>query len=195
MKKLITNYIDRLKTTLDNLDKNEIERFINELLKARDNGKNIFIMGNGGSASTASHFVCDFNKGMSYKQDKKFKFHCLNDNIATMLAYANDVSYDDVFVEQLKNFMEEGDLVIGISGSGNSKNVIKAIDYANQNGGVSIGLTGYDGGLLKKLAKYSVNANIKDMQISEDVHMMLGHMIYYIHMELNEKMEMELTCD
>lgn len=178
----INNYIDNLKLCLDNLDRAEINMFINLLIQARDEGRSIYIMGNGGSASSASHFCCDFNKGMSYKQDKKFKMLCLNDNVATMLAYANDVNYDDVFVEQLKNFLNKGDIVIGISGSGNSKNVLRAIEYANSNGGISIGLTGYNGGILKQIAKYSVNAKIDDMQISEDIHMMLCHMTYSILM-------------
>ena len=146
MEKSINNYFDRLKSAIDKLDRRELSTFINTLLTARDNDKHIYIMGNGGSASTASHFVCDFNKGMSYKQDKKFKMICLNDNVATMLAYSNDVGYDDVFVEQLKNFLQKGDVVIGISGSGNSKNILKAIEYANSHGAITVGLTGYDGG-------------------------------------------------
>ena len=182
MKEKINNYLDRLKTTLDNLSRDEIENFINVLNDAREQGKTIFIMGNGGSAATASHFVCDFNKGASYMHDdkKRFKFICLNDNDASMMAYANDVSYDDVFVEQLKNYFNKGDIVIGISGSGNSKNVIKAIEYANQNGGITVGLTGYNGGKLKQLAKHSVNTNIDDMQITEDIHMIFDHMILKI---------------
>ena len=182
MKEKINNYLNRLKNTLDNLSRDEIENFINVLNAAREQGKNIFIMGNGGSAATASHYVCDFNKGASYMHDdkKRFKFICLNDNVASMMAYANDVSYDDVFVEPLKNYFNKGDVVIGISGSGNSKNVIKAIEYANQNGGITVGLTGYNGGKLKQIAKYSVNTNIDDMQISEDIHMIFDHMIIKI---------------
>ena len=105
------NYFSELKSVIDNLDRNEIETFINVMLNARNNGKNIYIMGNGGSGATASHFCCDFNKGMSYTKDKKFKMICLNDNVSTMLAYSNDVGYDFVFVEQLKNFVKEGDIV------------------------------------------------------------------------------------
>lgn len=182
MKELINGYFEKLKSTIDNLDRNEIEQFVKMLNTARENGNQIFIMGNGGSASTASHFCCDFNKGASYgfNDKKRFKFICLNDNIATMMAYSNDVSYDDVFVEQLKNFLQKNDVVIGISGSGNSKNVIKAIEYANASGAVTAGLTGYTGGKLKELAKYSVNANINDMQVSEDIHMILCHMIMQI---------------
>ena len=175
-------YFSRLKECIDNLDRNEVDEFINVMLKARDRGSHIYTMGNGGSAATASHFCCDFNKGMSYKQDKKFRLICLNDNIPTMMAYANDVSYENVFVEQLKNFLRADDVVIGISGSGNSKNIINAIDWANKNGGITVGLTGFGGGKLKQIAKHSVNTNIEDMQITEDVHMMLCNMIYSIMM-------------
>lgn len=182
MKNSIDKYFDRLKSAIDALDRQELDYFIQILLKARDNDKHIYIMGNGGSAATASHFVCDFNKGMSYQQDKKFKMICLNDNVATMLAYSNDVGYEDVFVEQLRNFLKKDDVVIGISGSGNSKNILKAVNYANSVGAVTIGLTGFNGGELKKKASMSVNANIDDMQISEDIHMMICHMIYNILM-------------
>ena len=172
----IEDYLAKLKQTIDNLDKTEINTFINMLIKARDESRTIFIMGNGGSASTASHFCCDFNKGASYGYGKRFRFICLNDNTATMMAYSNDVAYEDALVEQLKNFFEPGDYVIGISGSGNSKNVIKAIEYANENGGVSIGLTGYQGGKLKRICHHSVNMNVDYMQISEDLHMMMDHL-------------------
>lgn len=189
----INGYLTSLQACIDNLDRAEIESFMKVLLSARDNGKHIFIMGNGGSASTASHFCCDFNKGMSYQQDKKFKMICLNDNVATMLAYANDVSYENVFVEQLKNFLQEGDVVIGISGSGNSKNVLRAIEYANMKGAITVGLTGYNGGILKQIAKCSVNANVNDMQISEDIHMMLCHLIYN-NVSQMLKEEKEVVC-
>ncbi len=195
MKSYINNYFDLLKTTIDNLDRVELETFINLLLSARDRGNHIYIMGNGGSAATASHFCCDFNKGMSYQQDKKFRMICLNDNVATMLAYSNDVSYDDVFVEQLKNFLNEGDVVIAISGSGNSKNVLKAIEYANANGGISVGITGYTGGILKQISKYSVNANVDNMQITEDIHMMICHMIYHILMNDKYESKKEIVCN
>ena len=108
-------------------------------------------------------------------QDKKFKFICLNDNIPSLMAYANDLSFEDIFVEQLKNFYQKGDIVIGISGSGNSMNVLKAIDYANENGGVTVGLTGYSGGKLIEMAQHNVHIPIDDMQIVEDLHMVLDH--------------------
>lgn len=185
----IAAYLLKLQETIKRLDQKEINQFINLLIRARDTNKNIFIMGNGGSASTASHYCCDFNKGASYQlPTKRFKFICLNDNIPTMMAYSNDVSYEDVFVEQLKNFFNPKDYVIGISGSGNSKNVLKAIEYANANQGVTIGITGYNGGKLKQIAKYSVNMNVNDMQISEDLHMMLDHLsMSVINKQLAEK--------
>lgn len=174
----INGYLDCIKACIDNLDRNEIDNFIKLLLSARDKKKHIFVMGNGGSAATASHFCCDFNKGMSYLKEDKFRMICLNDNVSTMLAYANDISYDNIFVEQLKNFLDEGDVVIGISGSGNSKNILNAIDYANANGGITVGLTGFNGGILKQIARYSVNTAVDDMQVTEDVHMMICHLIY-----------------
>jgi len=188
MKKLIEEYLEKVKTTIDNLDRNEVGTFIQLLLKARDDDNTIFVMGNGGSGSTASHFMCDIAKSASLGKAKRFKVICLNDNNAIMMAYSNDMSYEDIFIEQLKNLFKKGDLVIGFSGSGNSKNVLKAIDYANKNGGVSVGVTGHSGGMLKKLAKYSVNANVNDMQVSEDIHMMLLHLTMQYFMRQVEGM-------
>ena len=171
----ITAYFDRLKVTIDKISKLDLSDLMNVLVDAKESEKQIFIMGNGGSSATASHYVCDFNKGISMNQDKKFKFICLNDNIPSLMAYANDLSFEDIFVEQLKNFYQKGDIVIGISGSGNSMNVLKAIDYANENGGVTVGLTGYSGGKLIEMAQHNVHIPIDDMQIAEDLHMVLDH--------------------
>jgi len=173
----ISNYIEKLQTTLGSLNIEDIDVCINELMKAYTNNNNIFICGNGGSASTASHFACDLNKGVSYGLEQKFKIIPLTDSLSTITAYTNDLSYDIIFVEQLKNFFKKGDILIGISGSGNSQNVLNAIEYVNENNGVTIGCTGCDGGKLKGLAQHSINANINDMQISEDVHMILVHII------------------
>ncbi len=172
----ITNYIDTLQKTISMLDKSEINAFLETLMKAYEQDATIFIFGNGGSAATASHFATDFNKGISYGLEKRFRVMALTDNYSTVSAYSNDTSYDDVFIEQMKNFIKDNDIVIGISGSGNSKNVIKAIEYANARGNTTIGITGYDGGTLRKITKLSVNANIRDMQISEDIHMILCHL-------------------
>lgn len=171
----ITAYFEKEKAVLDAISKDDLNELMNLLMDARDKSKNIFIMGNGGSAATASHYVCDFNKGISYGKEKMFKFICLNDNIPTMMAYANDMSYADVFAGPLKNFMQAGDIVIGISGSGNSENVVRAIQYANDNGGITVGITGYSGGKVKQMSKYNVHVPVDDMQITEDLHMVLDH--------------------
>jgi D-sedoheptulose 7-phosphate isomerase len=177
MKDTISNYLTSLQQTISNLNIDEIVAVANVLKEARDNGKHVFIFGNGGSASTASHFACDINKGVSSSKYKRFKVICLNDNIPTMLAYSNDMGYDIVFSEKLKNFIQEGDIVIGISGSGNSKNIILAMETAAQYKAITIGITGFGGGKLKEIANYSFNANINDMQLSEDVHMIWVHIM------------------
>jgi D-sedoheptulose 7-phosphate isomerase len=171
------NYLGDLKELINTIDINEITEFIKDIENAYKNGKTIFIMGNGGSAATASHFVCDINKGVSLKLQKKFKVLCLNDNIPIMLAYSNDISYDSVFIEQLKNFIMNDDLVIGISGSGNSKNVLNAIEYSNKVGARTFGIIGCEGGKLKDIAQKSLIVRSFDMQKIEDCHMILTHLI------------------
>lgn len=171
----IAAYFDKLKKVIDSIAIDEVNRLMNLLVDALQEERQIFIMGNGGSAATASHFVCDFNKGLSWNKQKRFKLICLNDNVPTMMAYANDTSYEDVFVEPLKNYFRKGDLIIGISGSGNSKNVLNAIAWGNANGGITLGLTGYNGGKLKETAMHGIHINVDDMQITEDLHMALDH--------------------
>ncbi|MCX7771183.1 MAG: SIS domain-containing protein [Proteobacteria bacterium] len=173
----IKDYFRKIEETISKLNLQELEDFYNLLFNCYERGSQIFVFGNGGSASTASHFATDLNKGVCFGLDKRFKIICLNESIPSMLAYANDLSYSDIFVEQLKNYLQKDDVVIGISGSGNSENVIKAIEYANGKGAITVGITGYDGGMLKKVAKYSVNANVNDMQISEDFHLIFFHII------------------
>ena len=171
------HYLVELKEVLDRFDFDQFEKIIRLLLDAYDNGNNIFVMGNGGSGSTASHFACDINKGCCLDLEKKFKMMCLNDNLPTLLALANDVSYDSVFVEQMKNFFNSGDVVIGISGSGNSENVLQAITYAKTMGGRTVGLSGFSGGKLSQIVDIAFVAEIDDMQKVEDVHMIVVHMI------------------
>ena len=170
------DYIEQLKRVLDMFPHQQFEVMVEVFLSALRNKRNIFVMGNGGSGATASHWVCDINKGCSYGREQRFRMVCLNDNIPTILAYANDVGYEDIFVEQLKNFLEEGDVVVAISGSGNSKNVVKAIEYANSKGAITIGLVGYSGGKLLDLVQIPVHIQVEDMQIVEDVHMIVAHM-------------------
>jgi D-sedoheptulose 7-phosphate isomerase len=176
----IESYLSRLKSTMDKLSRAELDGFMKLLLGALERGATVFTMGNGGSAATASHFAVDFNKGLSYKKAKRFRFVCLNDNAPTVMAYANDVGYDSIFVEQLRNLLKPGDLVIGISGSGNSPNVVKAIEYANSAGADTLGITGYDGGALRREARHGVHVPIADMQVTEDLHMVLDHLAYAV---------------
>ncbi|MCM1284289.1 MAG: SIS domain-containing protein [Clostridium sp.] len=176
----IRKYIEMEREALTSLPVEDINQVMNVLEQARLDGRRVFICGNGGSASTASHFECDFNKGVSYEQDVKYDFECLSDNVPMMMAIANDIGYEDVFLVPLKNKLKPKDVVIGISGSGNSENVVRALEYANERGAETIALVGYDGGKLKKLAKYHVHVNIENMQITEDLHLVLDHMMMYI---------------
>ena len=141
MKGFARAYLEEEKKILDNVPLTNLEKVVEFLERAYQSENQIFVMGNGGSSSTASHFACDINKGTCGGEKKRFRVICLNDNVPTMVAYANDMSYDDVFVEQLKNFLKPDDVVVGISGSGNSKNVVKAIEYANANRATSVALT------------------------------------------------------
>jgi D-sedoheptulose 7-phosphate isomerase len=177
MEKTIRNYLENLVTTIQSLNIEEFTNVACVLRTARSKGKRIFIFGNGGSGSTATHFACDINKGVSYGRKDRFKVVCLNDNIPTMLAYSNDVGFDVVFKEQLENFVEQGDVVIGISGSGNSKNVLYAMELAKEKSAITIGITGFMGGKLKEITDYSINARFNDMQISEDIHMIWVHIM------------------
>jgi D-sedoheptulose 7-phosphate isomerase len=170
-------YLTKLKELLDIFPHDTFEEIGRVLMSAYKDEKHIFIMGNGGSGATASHFACDINKGCCFELEKKFKVICLNDNIPSILAYANDLSYDKIYVEQLKNFLRPGDVVIGISGSGNSENVLQAVSYAKEKGAITIGLAGFDGGKLARISDLPFVAAIHDMQKVEDVHMIVIHML------------------
>jgi D-sedoheptulose 7-phosphate isomerase len=173
----LKNYLLELTGIINMIDAKEFESLVGELASAYEKQSNIFICGNGGSAATASHFACDMNKGVSFGKEKRFRVICLNDSIPTIMAYSNDVSYDSIFVEQLKNFMNAGDLLIGISGSGNSGNVLHAVRYANENDGETFGICGYGGGKLKDAAKKSIVINSNDMQKIEDTHLIILHCV------------------
>ena len=176
-------YKTELLKALDTVDLGLVNQAIDLFKDARATGRHIFVCGNGGSASTASHFACDIVKGASYNRGQRFRIMALTDQLPTITAYANDVSYDCVFVEQLRNFAERGDLVIGISGSGNSPNVIRALEYANSIGCRTIALTGRDGGKLAPLAQLSIQVAAPHMGRIEDAHMVVCHMIGYYFME------------
>jgi D-sedoheptulose 7-phosphate isomerase len=134
-------------------------------------------MGNGGSAASASHAAGDFLKGASFGLDKRFKMICLNDNLPSLMAIANDIGWEAIFEEPLKNYLQPGDLVVGLSGSGNSENVLRAIQWAKANGATTAGLTGYSGGKLAQLVDIHVHSDANDMEVAEDVHMAVFNMV------------------
>src|SRR6187402_3606390 len=138
----IENYLSLVKDTIDKLDRAQIEKTAEAFMRVYDAGKTIYIFGNGGSAASATHACGDFVKGASFGLEKRFRVMSLVDNLPALMAIANDVSYDHIFIEQLKNFIEPGDLVVGISGSGNSVNVVKAMDYAKSKGIQTIAFCG-----------------------------------------------------
>lgn len=173
----INDYFQHVTKTLESLDREHLGSFVGMLLQTYHNDANIFIFGNGGSGANASHICGDFVKGVSYGLDKRFKVICLNDNNSAMMAIANDISYEDIFVEQLKNFVKKGDLVIGISGSGNSMNVVKALEYAKGSGAATVAFCGFNGGRIKKVADLSIHAQIDNMEVVEDVHLIIGHCV------------------
>lgn len=175
--KEIKEYYEGLAATMAKLDYEEISKAMNALVDCYENGGTVYVFGNGGSSATASHMVCDFNKGVSMKKSKKFNFVCLSDNTPILTALANDVSYDDVFAYQIEKILNKNDLVLAISGSGNSKNIIKACNVAKEAGVKIIGMTGYDGGKLFEMADYHLHAPINDMMKAEDIHMSFDHMM------------------
>lgn len=176
-KPMISAYIEREIAVLKTLDVDSIDAVLQLLEKTLENEGTIYIFGNGGSAATASHYQNDFNKGVSEYTEKKFRFQCLNDNVATLMAIANDIGYEEVFRFQLQGKLRPNDIVFAISGSGNSKNVVSAVEYAKECGNKIVGITGYGGGKLKGLSDLSLHAPVNSMQITEDIHMIFDHLM------------------
>ena len=183
---LIKEYIEGLKKCIEELSIRDIEETASIISDASKKGKRIFIMGNGGSATTATHFARDLQIGTAVAGNPRLRVTCLADNVASITSIANDINYESIFVEQLIGQLEEGDVVIGISASGNSPNVLKAIEYARQNGAVTIGFIGFGGGKLKELTHKSIILSSKDYGQVEDVHMALVHIIRcWVREEIN----------
>jgi D-sedoheptulose 7-phosphate isomerase len=179
-------YLAQLRGAIDSVDLAKVAQAIEWFREARDAGRSIFVCGNGGSAATTSHFVNDVVKGASYGRPRRFRILALTDSLATLSAYANDVGWESVFVEQLKNFAAPGDLVMGLSGSGNSANVIRAIEYGNAAGCRTLALTGRDGGRLGPLAQLNIHVREAHMGRIEDAHLAVCHMICYYFMDTGE---------
>jgi len=164
----------------------KVAQAIEWLQEARDRGRTIFVAGNGGSASTASHLVCDMVKGASYGRESRFRMMALHDNMPTLTAYSNDVDYTVAVVEQLKNFAQPGDVLLTISGSGNSPNVVKATEWARAAGMKTIALTGRDGGTLGPASELEIRVAEPHMGRIEDAHMIICHMICYYFMDCGQ---------
>ena len=173
----VQNYIDQHNLVLNNLDVEEIEVGINMIKNTIQKGKRVAVCGNGGSAAAASHYITDWNKMVYIHTNIKFNGICLSDNIGLITAYANDLSYEDIFSEQVKNLLEPDDLLITLSGSGNSGNVVRATEVANSMGVSTLTVVGYDGGKLKKVSDNCVWIRSFDMQICEDLQTVFGHMV------------------
>lgn len=170
-------YIEKLTEVFNRLDHVNIDNAVSLIDEAWQKGQQIITLGNGGSSLTALHFINDWNKSIFLEGGKPFRGRSLVDNVGLIMSYANDISFQDVFAEQLKNILMPGDLVIAISGSGNSENVIRAVEYANNNGAITLGLCGYRGGKLKDIAQHHVWVDVDNMQYSEDVHSIFGHIV------------------
>jgi D-sedoheptulose 7-phosphate isomerase len=173
----INNYLAAHAELAGKLDIVAFQAGIDLIRTTYESGKKIVTCGNGGSASTASHYITDWNKMVNLATGNKFRGISLCDNIGLITAYGNDLSYDEVFSGQAKAILDEGDLLVAISGSGNSTNVIKAVEYANSVGAVTLAIVGYDGGKLMPLAQHSVWVPSMDMQLCEDIHFMFGHLV------------------
>lgn len=182
IKNFSKNYFKEIKKAIDSLDLANIQKIIKVLFEAYKKNKQIFILGDGGSASTASHFACDLGKGtlknVYDNKEKRVRVVSLTDNVATITAFGNDLSFEDIFSQQLNNLVKKGDVVIGISGSGNSPNVIKAVRYAKRYGAKTIGFLGFKtGGKLSKLVDYKIIVQDNHYGRIENIHLMLAHLI------------------
>lgn len=174
---VVTKYFQQMKETLDRIDEAPINKIIETLHAARLRGSQVFIMGNGGSASTASHFVCDLAKNTRQPHVPHYKVIGLTDNMAILSAYANDDGYENVFALQLANLVQPDDIVIGISTSGNSPNVLRAIELANERGATTVGFTGFDAGKLGAMVAIHAHTPSDCIEQVEDIHLILEHLI------------------
>ena len=175
---MIREYLDLVTQAIADLPEDKIEDVVDTLRAAHAEGRQVFLLGNGGSAATATHVAEDLQKGIKESSGKRFKVVSLTDSAPLICAWANDKGYDHIFAEQLDSFLEPGDVVVAMSGSGNSPNVIKAVERANEMGAVTIGWSGFAGGKLAQVAQKSIVVNSDSMQRIEDVHLILGHLVF-----------------
>ena len=168
-------YFERLQDAVARIPFDQVNAVGELLYRAYLNDKQVFVMGNGGSAATASHFASDLSKNVVVPGRKRFRVICLNDNLPVITALANDLGYDMIFVEQLHNLIRSGDVVIVVTGSGNSPNVIEAIKYARSCSATTVGFLGFDGGKSKPMLDAYIHIECNDYGLVEDIHYALGH--------------------
>jgi D-sedoheptulose 7-phosphate isomerase len=185
----IQQYLAEVQSTLAVLPVEGIRDMVDVLLSANYVGSTVFTIGNGGSAATASHLACDLAKGTVIPGRPRFRVVALTDNLSLITAWSNDVAYESVFVEQLQGLMRRGDVVVAISGSGNSSNVLQAVEWARHMGGITIGLSGFDGGRLSELADVPVVVPNHCMAQIEDVHMVLCHLVCSVLRDRMQRLE------
>jgi D-sedoheptulose 7-phosphate isomerase len=184
------SYFDCLSETIENLPFATMNQISETLLRAYDRGRMIYLFGNGGSAALASHFACDLGKGTANGTGKRFRVLALTDNVPLMTAWSNDSKYEDVFAEQLSNFVQRDDIAFAISGSGNSPNVLRALKLARDAGAITVGLTGYQGGKMKELCDQCMIVPSNNMQIIEDLHLCVAHAVFTtVRMRLFQRCE------
>ena len=186
MRQWIANYIEAEKAALDSIPIEKVESIILKLKEAHAEGRQIFLFGNGGSASNASHFATDLGKGSSDVLGKRFKVLSLNDNVSWMTAIGNDYSYEDVYMRQLENYGQAGDIALTMSVSGSSPNLVKAVEWANANGLYTIALVGGKQGKLAELANETIVIDDIHYGRTEDSQMGIAHMLCYAFMEVDE---------
>ncbi len=188
-------YFEELQRVTIDLPNDGINQIADILMRANESGRMVYVFGNGGSASLASHFACDLGKGTAYcNGGKRFRVLALTDNLPTLTAWANDSSYEDVFSEQLRNFVQKRDVVFAISGSGNSKNVLNALQLAIEAGATTVGISGFEGGEMKALCSICVVVPSNNMQIIEDLHLAIAHSIFRIVYSRMSRRTMKATC-
>lgn len=180
-----SNYIQEHQKVLERIDLGSLQTAINMVGLAFKAGKKIITCGNGGSASTASHYITDWAKMINLATEEKFRGVSLVDNIGLITAFGNDLSYDDVFSGQCNALLDEGDLLVAVSGSGNSPNILSALRQANEMGARTLGILGYDGGEAANIAHHSFIVPSFDMQVCEDIHLMFGHMVMKTYCQLD----------
>jgi D-sedoheptulose 7-phosphate isomerase len=173
-----SSYFGHLSRTVEKLPFDAINQIAATILRAYHSGSTIYLFGNGGSAALASHFACDLGKGTVNGHGKRFHVLALTDNVPLMTAWANDSKYDDIFAEQLSNFVRRDDIAFAISGSGNSANVLRALEVAKEAGAVTVGLTGFHGGKMKDLCDVCMIVPSDNMQIIEDLHLCAAHALF-----------------